>query len=82
MLDRGVGMSYCNFAEDQRDNVPAFAPTHCARCGTMVKLNSEDNTKVPDGRRSILCDPCGEIVTAAGRVPGGGIYHKVKINLS
>ena len=78
----GQGTSYCNFAEDQWDNAPAFTPTHCAKCGTLVKLNSEDYTRVPDGRRSILCDPCGEIVTAEGRPPGGGIYQRVKVNLS
>jgi len=46
-----------------------------------VKLNSQDYTRVPEGRGSILCDPCGEIVTGAGRAPGGGIYQRVKINL-
>jgi hypothetical protein len=48
----------------------------------LVKLNGEDYTRVPDRKGSILCDPCGEIATAAGRAPGGGIYHRVKVNLS
>ena len=78
----GQGTSYCNFADDAWDDAPPFEPTHCAKCGKLVKLNGEDYTRVPDRKGSILCDPCGEIATAAGRAPGGGIYHRVKVNLS
>ena len=54
----GQGTSHCNFADDYWDDPPSFEPGHCSRCGTMMKLNSEGYSILPDERGSKLCQRC------------------------
>jgi hypothetical protein len=51
----GQGTSNCNFAEDYWEDVPAFEPTCCAKCGKMVKVNSEGYSTGPKGT---YCENC------------------------
>jgi MYND finger len=51
----GQGTSNCNFPEDYWEDVPAFAPSRCTKCGMIVKINGGGYST---GRKGIDCTDC------------------------